>query len=173
MQINRIEEQTVAAAAAGRGVGITLAGVGKSYDGRAVLAGIDLQLKPGEFVAVIGRSGCGKSTLLRTIAGLERLDTGSLRIGAAGSKPEVRIMFQEARLLPWKSVVDNVALGLAGARQRASAALATVGLQERASDWPTVMSSWLSRKPTQATRPISMQVVCRVSVQTMVLTPPW
>ncbi len=140
MQINRIEEQTVAAAANGRGVAIALEGVGKSYDGRAVLAGIDLQLKPGEFVAVIGRSGCGKSTLLRTIAGLERPDAGSIRIGDAGSKPEVRIMFQEARLLPWKSVVDNVALGLAGSRERASAALATVGLQERASDWPTVLS---------------------------------
>ena len=143
MHINRIEEQTVAAAAGGRGVGIDLSGGGKSYDGRAVLSGIDLQLKPGEFVAVIGRSGCGKSTLLRTIAGLEQLDAGAIRIGDAahsGSKPEVRIMFQEARLLPWKSVLDNVALGLSGSRERASAALATVGLQERAGDWPTVLS---------------------------------
>ena len=145
MQINRLEEQTLAAADAAshgrqRGVGLALSGVGKSYGGRAVLAGINLELKAGEFVAVIGRSGCGKSTLLRTIAGLETLDAGAIRIGADGVKPEVRIMFQEARLLPWKSVVDNVALGLSGARERAAQALATVGLQERASDWPTVLS---------------------------------
>jgi len=146
MQINRIEENTVGAAAARgqHGVGLSLQGVAKSYAGRAVLAGIDLQLAPGEFVAVIGRSGCGKSTLLRSIAGLERLETGSIRIGAPGSQPEMRIMFQEARLLPWKSVRDNVSLGLKGARGHAAhlaaAALATVGLQERAGDWPTVLS---------------------------------
>ena len=146
MQINRIEEQTVAVAAAGagrqRGVPVTLSGVSKSYGGRDVLARIDLQLNAGEFVAVIGRSGCGKSTLLRTIAGLETPDAGTIRIGEAGqaAKPEVRIMFQEARLLPWKSVVDNVALGLTGARDRAASALVTVGLQDRASDWPTVLS---------------------------------
>jgi len=142
MQINSVEEHTVGEAAAlgQHGVGLSLRGVGKSYGGRAVLSGIDLQLVPGEFVAVIGRSGCGKSTLLRSIAGLEHLDAGSIQIGEAGSAVDMRMMFQEARLLPWKSVLDNVALGLTGARQEAAAALATVGLQERASDWPTVLS---------------------------------
>ncbi len=142
MHINSIEEDRVGATAAlgQHGVGVNLRGVGKSYGGKAVLAGIDLQLAPAEFVAVIGRSGCGKSTLLRSIAGLEQLDAGSIRIGEAGSVPETRMMFQEARLLPWKSVLDNVALGLSGARAKAAQALATVGLQERASDWPTVLS---------------------------------
>ena len=143
MHINPIEERTVAAAAQaghGHGVGLRLAGATKAYAGRSVLAGIDLHLAPGEFVAVIGRSGCGKSTLLRAIAGLERLDGGSLQIGAPGSAPDMRIMFQEARLLPWKTVLDNVCLGLKDARARGAAALATVGLQERAGDWPTVLS---------------------------------
>lgn len=139
MQINRIEEDAVAALQR-HGVALDLHGVGKSYGGRAVLEGIHLQLIPGEFVAVIGRSGCGKSTLLRAIAGLERPDAGTIRIGAAGSTPDVRIMFQEARLLPWKTVLENVALGLPGSRDRAATALATVGLSARGEEWPTVLS---------------------------------
>ncbi len=142
MHINRIEVTTVGAAAVigEHGVSLSLRGVGKSYAGRPVLSGIDLQLLPGEFVAVIGRSGCGKSTLLRAIAGLEKLDAGSIRIGESGRSTSMRMMFQEARLLPWKSVLDNVSLGLSGADERALAALATVGLQDRAGDWPTVLS---------------------------------
>jgi len=141
MHINRIEESTVAAAApAQRGVPVSLRGVGKSYGSKTVLSGIDLELDPGEFVAVIGRSGCGKSTLLRAIAGLDAADAGTIRIGASGQTPDLRIMFQEARLLPWKTVLDNVALGLTGARANALAALTTVGLCARAGDWPTVLS---------------------------------
>lgn len=142
MQINRIEERTVGAAAAlgQHGVAVSLRDVSKSYGRRAVLSAIDLQLAPGEFVAVIGRSGCGKSTLLRAIAALEQPDSGSIRIGEAGSETDVRIMFQEARLLPWKSVLDNVSLGLQRGRDKAAQALSTVGLQERVADWPTVLS---------------------------------
>ncbi|RSZ56990.1 ATP-binding cassette domain-containing protein [Massilia atriviolacea] len=142
MQINRIEESTVGAAAAlgQHGVGVSLRGVTKSYAGREVLGAIDLDLAPGEFVAVIGRSGCGKSTLLRTIAQLDTVDAGQIRIGDGRRAANVRIMFQEARLLPWKSVLENVALGLPGARARAAAALDTVGLAARAGDWPTELS---------------------------------
>ncbi|WP_426207522.1 ATP-binding cassette domain-containing protein [Massilia sp. TWP1-3-3] len=141
MHNTRIEKDTVRAAApAEHGVSLVLAGASKAYAARTVLDNIDLRLAPGEFVAVIGRSGCGKSTLLRAIAGLEQLDAGTVLIGDGGSKPEVRIMFQEARLLPWKSVIDNVALGLTGATARVSEALATVGLRERAREWPAVLS---------------------------------
>ena len=142
MHITRFEEDTVSAAAAPgqHGVGLVLSGAAKAYGERIVIAGVDLQLEPGEFVAVIGRSGCGKSTLLRAIAGLEPLDEGSVAIGQGGAAPEVRIMFQEARLLPWKSVLDNVALGLTGAIAQASETLATVGLRERARDWPAQLS---------------------------------
>jgi sulfonate transport system ATP-binding protein len=140
MQINRIEEITVgdAAARGQHGARLSLRGLKKSYAGRVVLDGIDLDLAAGEFVAVVGRSGCGKSTLLRAIAGLEPLDDGS--IVGAGAGPQMRMMFQEARLLPWKSVLDNVALGLAGGAARAMAALDAVGLGARAGDWPSVLS---------------------------------
>ncbi|MES2741219.1 MAG: ATP-binding cassette domain-containing protein [Pseudomonadota bacterium] len=123
-----------------QGVPLTLRALSKSYAARPVLNALDLQLAAGEFVAVVGRSGCGKSTLLRAIAGLERVDRGSVAIGAAGGAPTVRIMFQEARLLPWKTVLQNVALGLPHALNAAAAALWTVGLAERADDWPAMLS---------------------------------
>lgn len=126
--------------AARRGVPLTLRGLSKSYAARSVLSDVGLELAAGEFVAVVGRSGCGKSTLLRTIAQLERLDAGSIVVGGGRAKPEIRIMFQEARLLPWKTVLDNVALGLPRAAGAAAAALSTVGLAERAGDWPAALS---------------------------------
>ena len=167
MQINPIEAATVGATAAraGHGAALELRAVAKAYGERSVLAGIDLALAGGEFVAVIGRSGCGKSTLLRTVAGLERPDSGTIAIAASayasaaanaactpceaatGTPPDdpadvTRIMFQEARLLPWMTVLNNVALGLprAHAHARAAEALATVGLADRAKDWPAVLS---------------------------------
>ncbi len=142
MHINRIEEVTVsqAAARAQHGARLSLRGLKKSYAGRAVLDGVDLELEPGEFVAVVGRSGCGKSTLLRAIAGLETLTAGSIDDGAGGAVAPLRMMFQEARLLPWKSVLANVALGLAGGTARAINALDAVGLAARAADWPGVLS---------------------------------
>ncbi|CAN5321600.1 aliphatic sulfonates ABC transporter ATP-binding protein [soil metagenome] len=141
-------EQLIAARATKPGTAIVLEGVSKQYGERQVLHDVALQVSPGEFVAVVGRSGCGKSTLLRMLAGLERSD------GAAPSfdgtprnerSDDTRIMFQDARLLPWKRVVDNVAIGLersqgASPRERALVALAQVGLAERADDWPAVLS---------------------------------
>ncbi|MBV8605761.1 MAG: ATP-binding cassette domain-containing protein [Pelomonas sp.] len=127
------------------GLGVALAGVAKSYGAREVLADVALQIRPGEFVAVVGRSGCGKSTLLRLLAGLEAPSRGTLGSGAASldaQRDAVRIMYQDARLLPWKRVLDNVGLGLPGAdaRDRARAALAQVGLADRARDWPAQLS---------------------------------
>jgi len=137
--------QLDAAANAGRqGAGVHIHRLSKHYGERTVLDDIDLHIAPGEAVAVIGRSGCGKSTLLRLIAGLEQLDDGGLDVEAAADAGKneggTRLMFQEARLLPWKSVLDNVALGLKDGAGRARAALATVGLAERADEWPSVLS---------------------------------
>ena len=128
-----------------RGTALSLRGVRKAFGTRRVLDGIDLDVAPGEFVAVVGRSGCGKSTLLRLLAGLETADAGTLAADGAPvarSDADTRFMFQDARLLPWKRVLDNVALGLPGtdARERARAALAQVGLADRAGEWPAVLS---------------------------------
>jgi sulfonate transport system ATP-binding protein len=122
------------------GARLDVRGLTKRYAGRTVLDAVHLRIEPGEFVAVVGRSGCGKSTLLRAIAGLELPDAGQVQIGGGGQNPEVRMMFQDARLLPWKTVLQNVALGLKDGAERARAALQSVGLLDRADDWPAALS---------------------------------
>lgn len=88
---------------------VRAAGLHRSFDGREVLAGIDLDIRRGEFVALLGRSGSGKSTLLRAMAGLDPDFSGRLLV------PERRsVVFQDHRLQPWKRVLDNVVLGLPG-----------------------------------------------------------
>lgn len=131
--------------AAESGVGIDITSLDKAFGQRDVLKGIELRIEPGEFVAIVGRSGCGKSTLLRLVAELESPSTGAVRLDGepiAQHRADIRIMFQDARLLPWKRVVDNIALGLEGADApaQAHAALAQVGLKDRALDWPAVLS---------------------------------
>ncbi|WP_077402585.1 ATP-binding cassette domain-containing protein [Janthinobacterium sp. LM6] len=123
-----------------RGVPLELTQLSKAFGERPVLKNVDLQLEAGEFVAIVGRSGCGKSTLLRSIAGLESVDEGSIAIGSGVGAPDIRIMFQESRLLPWKTVLDNVALGLPRSVGAAAASLWTVGLAERTDDWPSALS---------------------------------
>jgi len=121
-----------------QGMPLTLHGVGKRFGTRQVLHPMQLHIRAGEFVAIVGRSGCGKSTLLRLLADLEPPSSGHI---SQGSSAHTRIMFQEVRLLPWKTVLDNVALGLPAAQaDRALATLAQVGLAERADDWPSTLS---------------------------------
>lgn len=126
------------------GVRLELRAVGKRFGQREVLRHNHLTVAPGEFVAIVGRSGCGKSTLLRLVAGLETASSGELLIdGAQASqrRDDTRIMFQEARLLPWKRVLDNVALGLPPQRRAdAERVLQQVGLGERLHDWPAQLS---------------------------------
>jgi sulfonate transport system ATP-binding protein len=129
----------------GAGLGVRLEGLAKRFGERQVLERVDLDIAPGDFVAIVGRSGCGKSTLLRLLAGLESATAGEVRLDGAPlatHRGDIRIMFQEARLLPWRTVLQNVELGLAGrdARSRALQALSQVGLAERAGDWPAVLS---------------------------------
>ena len=102
-----------------------------------VLDGVDLDIAPGEFVAMLGVSGTGKSTLLRALAGLDREVTGELSVPGP-----VAVAFQEPRLLPWRRVLANVALGLRGpdAGAVAGRALEEVGLTERAGAWPLTLS---------------------------------
>jgi len=130
------------------GLELRLRGVSKSFDERSILRGLDLDVPPGQFLAVVGRSGCGKSTLLRLVAGLTTPDAGEIQAGeraSAGLHPDVRMIFQEARLLPWNDVLANVGFGTSGvaaaARDaRARALLEQVGLADRASEWPGRLS---------------------------------
>jgi len=136
--------QQPSAAVTKRGVAVKSQGIYKSYGARTVLQNANLSIEPGEFVAIVGRSGCGKSTLLRLIAGLEKPSGGNLHVGQQpldGLRENSRMMFQDARLLPWKRVVDNVTLGLPKERHpEALQVLEQVGLLERAHDWPARLS---------------------------------
>jgi sulfonate transport system ATP-binding protein len=143
---NEAENVAVAVAASTPDSAVRLRSISKRYGERTVLDRIDLSIETGGFVAIIGRSGCGKSTLLRLFAGLETPDEGELNTAGLahsvpGAPPRTRIMFQDARLLPWKSVLANVMLGLPGsARDAARAALSEVGLAGRERDWPAQLS---------------------------------
>ncbi|HBY5561811.1 TPA: aliphatic sulfonates ABC transporter ATP-binding protein [Klebsiella pneumoniae] len=123
---------------------LLLNGVTKRYGDNTILNELDLHIPSGQFVAVVGRSGGGKSTLLRLLAGLEKPNAGELLAGAtplAAIQDDTRMMFQDARLLPWKTVIDNVGLGLKGVwRDAALQALASVGLESRAQEWPAALS---------------------------------
>jgi sulfonate transport system ATP-binding protein len=126
------------------GLAITFSAVSKAFGQRSVLSALDLRIEAGQFVAVVGRSGGGKSTLLRLIAGLDRPSSGAVAIAGAavsGIQESSRLMFQDARLLPWQRVIGNVGIAR-GANWRAEslAALAAVGLADRAQEWPGVLS---------------------------------
>jgi sulfonate transport system ATP-binding protein len=129
-----------------RGLSLTIRGLSKSFGDNEVLRGIDLHIPAGQFVAIVGRSGCGKSTLLRLIAGLEKVSAGSIGFGEEARAEDVRVMFQEPRLLPWARVLSNVEVGLgrerasADAQARAEKALVEVGLGDKRGQWPAVLS---------------------------------
>lgn len=130
-------------------VAIRLRGVEKRFGDNHVLRGIDLDVPAGQFLAIVGKSGCGKSTLLRLMVGLDEQSAGSLGFGDTDghpASPNARIVFQEPRLLPWASVLDNVVVGLgegvdpSTARREALAALEEVQLPEKAAQWPSRLS---------------------------------
>lgn len=123
-------------------IAIDLTDFSKSFDATVVLENLDLQVKPGEFLAIVGKSGCGKSTLLRCIAGLEEASSGRVDLdgtSVTGPHEQVRVMFQDDRLLPWRTALDNVKLA-AAAPEVASSALASVGLSEKQGAWPSELS---------------------------------
>jgi sulfonate transport system ATP-binding protein len=129
-----------------RGLALTIRGLRKSFGEHEVLRGIDVHIPAGQFVAVVGRSGCGKSTLLRLIAGLGRADAGTISFGGETLAEDIRVMFQEPRLLPWARVLSNVEVGLGRERSsvdaqvRAEQALVEVGLDSKRGQWPAELS---------------------------------
>ncbi|MFD3755488.1 ABC transporter ATP-binding protein [Streptomyces sp. NPDC058622] len=126
---------------------VRVAGLTRSFGGRAVIDSLDLTLRAGEFTVLLGRSGCGKSTLLRILAGLDREIEGEVLV------PERRaVAFQAPRLMPWKRVWRNVLLGLQGRpdRERAEQALAEVGLEHRTDAWPKTLSGGEAQRASLA-----------------------
>jgi len=121
-----------------------------------VLKGIDLSIRQGEFIAVIGASGSGKTTLLRVLAGLEQADSGEVLVNGkrvAGVGPERAMVFQEPRLLPWLTVEDNVGLGLellgidkSEARGKAHHYLTIVGLYGFRKAFPRQLSGGMAQR---------------------------
>jgi sulfonate transport system ATP-binding protein len=128
---------------------VSARGLCRGFPGRSVLCGVDIDIRRGEFVALLGKSGSGKSTLLRALAELDgnvSLEGARRRTGLSSGllvTPERRsVVFQDARLLPWARVLDNVILGLRDPRARAlgRAALGEVGLAGREQAWPLELS---------------------------------
>jgi len=116
---------------------VDVRGLTRRYGERTVIDQLDLRIRRGEFVALLGESGCGKTTLLRALAGLDPVDAGRI-----DGPRQPAVVFQEHRLLPWDSLWRNVALGLDDrtGRPLAQAALTEVGLGDRLDDWPRNLS---------------------------------
>ena len=133
---------------------IILRGLAKSYDGREALGPIDLTIEQRESVALLGPSGCGKSTLIRILSGLEGRSAGEVALDGrpvSGPTPEVGLVFQEPRLLPWLSVRDNVRLALGGVarkeqERRIGAALEAVELSGHAAKLPRALSGGMAQR---------------------------
>ncbi len=126
---------------------VKVRGLSRTFAANAVLDSLDLDIAPGEFVALIGRSGSGKSTLLRALAGLDPEVTGETTVNGT-----VAIAFQEPRLVPWKRLRANLTLGLRAANPTAVAdeALAEVGLTAHADAWPLTLSGGEAQRASLA-----------------------
>jgi sulfonate transport system ATP-binding protein len=134
---------------------VSLSNLSKSFTRKgkelAVIKDVNLDIKSGEIVALLGPSGCGKSTLLRLIAGLEEPTSGEVRIDnrkIVGLDDRCAIVFQEPRLLPWRTIVENVELGLRGRKDKAKALqlLAEVGLGDFAACLPRQVSGGMAQR---------------------------
>ncbi len=124
---------------------IQLQHVVKAYGDNVVLKDINFEIQASEFISFVGQSGGGKTTLLRLIAGLEATTSGDIVIAGQqlqGQNQVARLMFQDARLLPWMTVVDNLTFSSKDAqeKQRALALLERVELGEKADAYPSSLS---------------------------------
>ncbi|WP_188037250.1 ABC transporter ATP-binding protein [Actinotalea sp. JY-7885] len=146
--------------------GVAVRGVGRTFPARdrrgapkPVLADVDLELVPGEIVALLGASGCGKSTLLRQVAGLDTPTTGEILIDGrpvTGVDARCAVAFQEPRLLPWRTLAQNVAIGLPRGTDRAAGArrvtelLELVGLGDCTGYRPRQVSGGMAQRASLA-----------------------
>lgn len=152
----RIDRVATGGTAAAR---VQFRGVGRTFGSHVVLAGVDLDVEPGEIVAILGASGSGKSTLLRIAGGLDAPTTGDVRIDGTrvnGIDERSAVAFQEPRLLPWRTVAQNVALGLPrgigrdAGRARVASLLELVGLERFAGHRPREISGGMAQRTSLA-----------------------
>src|ERR1700761_6748071 len=134
---------------------VSLRGVERTFGTHTVLRAVDIEVEPGEVVALLGASGSGKSTLLRLIAGLDRPSAGRIEIdgeGVRGIDPRCAIVFQEPRLLPWRSLAANVEYGLPPGTTRAKGTgvvrhwLDVVGLRDFGEHYPRQVSGGMAQR---------------------------
>jgi len=142
---------------ASAGVALKIEGVRRAFEKHVVIAGMDLRIDAGEFLAVLGPSGCGKSTLLRMIARLDQPSSGRIIVEPAEDRFQTAFVFQDAHLLPWRSVLDNAALPLElmGVRReerlaRARVALEQVGLLDAIDKVPAQLSGGMRMRVSLA-----------------------
>ncbi|TXM98367.1 ABC transporter ATP-binding protein [Methylobacterium sp. WL103] len=131
---------------------VAFRGLGLAYERagtrNVILSNLDLTVARGEFLVIVGESGVGKSTLLRVLIGLAAPSSGTVDLATRpGCRTPMALVFQDARLLPWRRVIDNVAFGLensglsrAERRAKAGEMLALVGLGDLAQRWPHQLS---------------------------------
>ena len=149
---------------------IVFADVGKQFDtGTVAVEEVDLEVRRGDFVAVVGPSGCGKSTLLRMAAGLEEPTAGSVAV----ADDSVGFIFQEPTLLPWRSVRANVELSAelrrenrAAVKRRAAESISAVGLEQFADQLPKALSGGMKMR-------VSLARALTLSPATMLLDEPF
>jgi NitT/TauT family transport system ATP-binding protein len=141
---------------AGAASQVEFMGVTKSYKDRMVLDTTNLRVAKGEFVTMIGPSGCGKSTVLKLISGLTMPSSGTVRVGSLSPKDArhtISYIFQDATLLPWRPVRQNVGLGLeldgvsrTRRLEKTSSLLQLVGLEQVASAYPRELSGGMKMR---------------------------
>lgn len=134
---------------------VSLRRVARTFGTHSVLHGVDIEIEPGEVVALLGSSGSGKSTLLRLIAGLDRPTGGRIEIDGTtvrGIDPRCAMVFQEPRLLPWRTLASNVAFGLPRGTTRSKGAVAVerwldvVGLNKFRDHFPRQVSGGMAQR---------------------------
>lgn len=147
----------ISSAARALGVGVRLEKVRRVFQELVVINDMSLRVEAGEFLAILGPSGCGKSTLLRIIAGLAAPDSGLVSLEPSDAPYQTGYVFQDAHLLPWRTVLDNAALPLelmgvarTEREEKARRALANVGLLEAESRYPAQLSGGMRMRVSLA-----------------------
>ena len=118
----------------------------KAYGKNVVLEDFSLNLEENTITCITGESGCGKTTLLNLIAGIVKPDAGSVQLGPRA----VSYLFQEPRLLPWRTVLENVAIPLKGDEEKAKSFLELVGLKDALNKYPSELSGGMSQRVAMA-----------------------